>query len=39
MNADEVFYLKNGRVKASGTFNDLKKSEPEFLKQAELSGL
>lgn len=39
MRADEVFYLKDGRVRASGKFSDLKKSEPEFLKQAELSGL
>lgn len=39
MNADVVFYLKNGKVKASGKFSDLKNSEPEFLKQAELSGL
>lgn len=39
MNADQIIYLKSGRVAASGTFEELKRSEPEFLKQAELSGL
>lgn len=37
--AHRVIYLKDGRLIASGTFNELKKSLPEFLNQAELSGL
>jgi ABC-type bacteriocin/lantibiotic exporter with double-glycine peptidase domain len=39
MRADNVLYFKEGRLVASGTFEDLKKSVPEFLEQAELSGL
>jgi len=39
MNADKIIYLKDGRLIASGTFSELKESVPEFLKQAELSGL
>lgn len=39
MNADKVIYLKDGNLIASGTFVELKESVPEFLKQAELSGL
>jgi len=39
MNADKVIYLRDGCLVASGTFDELKRSVPEFLKQAELSGL
>ena len=39
MRADTVLYFKEGRLLASGTFEDLKQSVPEFLEQAELSGL
>jgi len=39
MNADKVIYLREGCVVASGTFDELKRSVPEFLEQAELSGL
>jgi len=39
MNADKVIYLRDGCVVASGTFDELKRSVPEFLEQAELSGL
>jgi ABC-type multidrug transport system fused ATPase/permease subunit len=39
MRADTVLYFKEGRLVASGTFEDLKQSVPEFLEQAELSGL
>lgn len=39
MNADTVIYLKDGMIAASGKFEDIKRVEPEFLKQAKLSGL
>jgi len=39
MNADKVIYLRDGCVVASGTFDELKRMVPEFLEQAELSGL
>ena len=39
MRADTVLYFKEGRLLASGTFEHLKQSVPEFLEQAELSGL
>jgi ABC-type multidrug transport system fused ATPase/permease subunit len=39
MRADMVLYFKEGRLIASGTFENLKQSVPEFLEQAELSGL
>lgn len=39
MNADTVLYFKESRLVATGTFRDLKQSIPEFLEQAELSGL
>jgi ABC-type multidrug transport system fused ATPase/permease subunit len=39
MSADQVLYFKEGRLVASGTFDELKQSVPEFLEQAEISGL
>jgi ABC-type multidrug transport system fused ATPase/permease subunit len=39
MRADIVLYFKEGRLVASGTFENLKQSVPEFLEQAGLSGL
>lgn len=39
MSADKVVYLKDGLMAASGTFQELKELDPEFHKQAELSGL
>lgn len=39
MRADNVLYFKEGRLLASGTFENLKLSVPEFLEQAELLGL
>lgn len=39
MNADRVLYIKEGKLLASGSFEALKQSVPEFLEQADLSGL
>jgi len=39
MNADLVLYFSKGALISAGKFDDLKKSVPEFLEQAELSGL
>ena len=38
-NADAVFYLDNGRLLASGTFEELRKLVPDFDAQASLMGL
>jgi ABC-type multidrug transport system fused ATPase/permease subunit len=38
-NCDQIFYMEDGEIKASGTFNQLKNSIPDFNKQAELMGL
>lgn len=37
--ADQIYYLENGEIVASGNFQDLKKSHPHFAEQAELMGL
>jgi ABC-type multidrug transport system fused ATPase/permease subunit len=37
--ADLVVYLANGRVVASGTFNEVKNQVPDFNEQASLMGL
>jgi ABC-type multidrug transport system fused ATPase/permease subunit len=37
--ADRVVYLENGRVLAIGTFEEVRKSVPEFDRQAFLMGL
>jgi ABC-type multidrug transport system fused ATPase/permease subunit len=39
VNADRIYFLESGEVKAEGTFNELKKISPEFRVQAELMGL
>lgn len=36
---DKVVYLENGRIKASGTFDEVRKSVPDFDRQAQLMGL
>jgi ABC-type multidrug transport system fused ATPase/permease subunit len=36
---DQIFYIEEGEIKSSGTFNQLKNSIPDFNKQAELMGL
>jgi ABC-type bacteriocin/lantibiotic exporter with double-glycine peptidase domain len=37
--ADEIYCLDRGEITASGTFQDLKKSNPDFERQALLMGL
>jgi ATP-binding cassette subfamily C protein len=37
--ADEVFYVKDGRIAAQGTFEELKTLVPDVLKQSNLMGL
>jgi len=37
--ADQIFYLENGEIVASGNFEELKKSHPHFAEQAQLMGL
>jgi ATP-binding cassette, subfamily B, bacterial PglK len=37
--ADEVIYLVDGQIKARGTFNDLRRMEPGFDREARLMGL
>jgi len=37
--ADRVIYMKNGRVQAEGTFEAVRKSVPDFDRQAMLMGL
>jgi len=38
-NADKIYFLRDGSVAAEGTLDELKSKEPDFLKQANLSGL
>ena len=38
-NADIVVYLSEGRVMAKGTFDEVRKSVPDFDRQAMLMGL
>jgi ABC-type bacteriocin/lantibiotic exporter with double-glycine peptidase domain len=37
--ADQIFYFEAGRLKAQGTFSDLRQIVPEFNNQASLLGL
>lgn len=39
MRADQVLYLSDGKVIASGTFDEIRKLVPNFEKQAKLMGL
>ena len=39
VDADRIYFLESGEVKAEGTFNELKTISPEFRVQAELMGL
>ncbi len=39
MQADKIFYMRNGKVVDQGTFEELIARVPDFAKQAELSGL
>ena len=38
-NADRLYFLKNGRIKGAGNFEDLKAELPDFARQANLLGL
>ena len=38
-NADKVIYLEEGKILASGTFNDVRQKIPDFDKQSKLMGL
>jgi ABC-type multidrug transport system fused ATPase/permease subunit len=37
--ADHVYYLEDGKIKAFGSFEEVRKISPEFDKQAKLLGL
>jgi len=37
--ADQVIYLRDGEIAASGTFEEVRKEIPDFDRQAELMGL
>ena len=37
--ADKVYYLEGGEIKASGSFEEVRKISPEFDQQAKLLGL
>lgn len=39
MKADRIHYLEAGVIKASGTFDEVKKINPDFARQAKLMGL
>jgi ABC-type multidrug transport system fused ATPase/permease subunit len=38
-NSDQIVYLKDGKIQSAGTFNELKKSVPDFSQAVELMGL
>ena len=38
-NADKVIYMENGRIRATGTFDQVRAEVPNFDKQAKLMGL
>ena len=37
--ADKVFYIENGEIKGSGTFDEVRIQAPDFDNQAKLLGL
>ena len=37
--ADKVYYLENGEIRSSGTFDEVRSKVPDFDKQAKLMGL
>jgi ABC-type multidrug transport system fused ATPase/permease subunit len=39
VNADRIYFMQSGEIRGTGNFSELKKSFPEFLKQAKLMGL
>jgi ABC-type multidrug transport system fused ATPase/permease subunit len=38
-NADQIVYMESGEIKAVGTFLELRKTLPDFDRQAKLMGL
>jgi ABC-type multidrug transport system fused ATPase/permease subunit len=38
-NADRVYFLEDGSLKASGSFEEVRNLVPEFEKQAQIMGL
>jgi ABC-type multidrug transport system fused ATPase/permease subunit len=38
-NADKVVFLENGKIRAIGTFDEVRNNVPEFDNQANLMGL
>lgn len=39
MTADQIIYLEEGRIRAQGTFDEVRSMVPDFDKQAKLMGL
>jgi ATP-binding cassette, subfamily B, bacterial PglK len=39
MTADQIIYLEEGRIRAQGTFHEVRTAVPDFDKQAKLMGL
>jgi ABC-type multidrug transport system fused ATPase/permease subunit len=39
MTADQIIYLEEGHIRAQGTFDEVRKTVPDFDKQAKLMGL
>ena len=39
MTADQIIYLEEGRIRAQGTFHEVRTTVPDFDKQAKLMGL
>ena len=37
--ADQIYFINNGKILDSGTFNELKEKNPDFRSQASLMGL
>jgi len=37
--ADQIFFMRDGEVVASGTFEELARTVPDFARQADLAGL
>jgi ABC-type bacteriocin/lantibiotic exporter with double-glycine peptidase domain len=37
--ADSIYYLESGKLRAKGSFEEIKRSVPDFARQAKLMGL
>jgi ABC-type multidrug transport system fused ATPase/permease subunit len=38
LNSDKIIFLKDGKILGQGTFSELRKSVPDFDRQAQLAG-